>query len=124
MSDDAARAVAARLGDRAVLDAPLGARTTYRVGGPAGVLFVAEDAGDLAAAAGAVAATGIEVAVVGRGSNLLVADTGFPGLVLILGEGLAGIDLSGRDGTVVAGGGADLPVLARRTAAAGWRGLE
>jgi UDP-N-acetylmuramate dehydrogenase len=67
-------------------------------------------------------ATDIPVLVVGRGSNLLVADTGFPGLALVLGEGLSGVDIEGTE--VRAGGGASLPVVARRSAAAGLHGLE
>ena len=70
----------------------------------------------------AVAASGIDVLVVGRGSNLLVADSGFPGLVVTLGEKFATIDVDGT--TVRAGGAVSLPVLARRTAAAGLTGLE
>ena len=65
---------------------PSGPFTTYGVGGPA-ALFL-EDCGpdDLALAGRAVAASGVPVLVVGRGSNLLVADAGFPGLALTLGE--------------------------------------
>ena len=60
--------------------------------------------------------------VVGKGSNLLVADAGFPGLALVLGEAFAAIDI---DGTVVrAGGAAALPVVARRTVRAGLTGFE
>lgn len=123
MSADAALRVAALLGERCVLDTPLGARTTYRVGGNAGALFVVEDDDDLAQVASAVDATGVDVLIIGKGSNLLVADTGFPGLVLALGEAFSSMTIFGG-GTVRAGGGTDLPVLARRTAAAGWRGME
>jgi UDP-N-acetylmuramate dehydrogenase len=62
------------------------------------------------------------VLVVGRGSNLLVADAGFPGVAVVLGEPFAEVELEGT--TVRAGGATALPVLARRTAAAGLRGLE
>jgi UDP-N-acetylmuramate dehydrogenase len=60
--------------------------------------------------------------VVGRGSNLLVADAGFDGVVVVLGEGLAAIEIDGP--VVTAGGGASLPVVARRSAAAGLTGFE
>ncbi len=118
----AVAAAAAVLGDRARRDAPLGPFTTYRVGGPAALLL--EDAGedDLHLAREAVAASGLPVLVIGRGSNLLVSDRGFPGLALTLGERFAAIDAG--DGTVAAGGAVSLPVLARRTAALGLRGLE
>lgn len=116
-------AAAAVLGERAQRGVPLGPFTTYRVGGPAALFLRAEDEGDLELAARAVAAApGLAVLVVGRGSNLLVADSGFPGLAVTLGEGFASIEV---DGTKVrAGGAASLPVLARRTAAAGLTGLE
>jgi len=124
----AVEAAARVLGDRARRDAPLGARTTYRVGGPAALLLEAAGAGDLALARAAVAASGVPVLVVGRGSNLLVAAAGFPGVAVVVGEGLGGIDLPASPwpaaGPVVrAGGGASLPVLARRAAAAGLGGL-
>ena len=55
--------------------------------------------------------------VVGRGSNLLVADRGFDGLAVTLGPGFDTLSIEGT--TVRAGGALSLPVLARRTAAAG-----
>ncbi len=115
-------AAAAVLGERAQRDVPLGPFTTYRVGGPAALHLRAEDEDDLDLARRAVAASNIDVLVVGRGSNLLVADDGFPGLVVTLGDGFATIDRQGT--TVRAGGAVSLPVLARRTAAAGLTGLE
>ena len=121
MSIDAAAAV---LGAKAQRDAPLGARTTYRVGGPAALLLEAEREDDLVLAREAIAATGgtLPVLVVGKGSNMLVADAGFPGLAIVLGEGFAAIDIEGQ--RVRAGGATSLPVLARRTAAASLTGLE
>jgi UDP-N-acetylmuramate dehydrogenase len=110
------------LGERARPDVPLGPLTTYRVGGPAALFLTAETEDDLAAARTAVVETGIPVLVVGRGSNLLVADAGFPGLAVTLGEGFATIEVDGT--RVRAGGAVSLPVLARRTAAAGLTGLE
>lgn len=115
---------AAVLGERGRRDAPLGPLTTYRVGGPAALLVEAHGIDDLALAARAATAGAIPVLVVGRGSNLLVADAGFDGLALVVGEGLDRIEVSGQAATVRAGGAAFLPVLARRTAAAGLTGLE
>lgn len=122
MAGGAALEAARILGDRARLDHPLGLLTTYRVGGPAGVFVTLDGEGDVALAIQAVKETAVDVLVVGRGSNLLVADSGFPGMVLTLGPCFSGIDV---EGTIVrAGGGSDLPVLARRTAGDGLRGLE
>jgi UDP-N-acetylmuramate dehydrogenase len=104
--------------DRIRRDVPLGPLTTYRVGGAAAYFLEARDEDDLRTARG----TGLPVLVVGKGSNLLVADAGFPGLAVALGEGFADIAVEGT--TVRAGGGVSLPVLARRTAAAGLTGFE
>ena len=116
--DDAARL----LGGRARRDVPLGPLTTYRLGGPAALFVEASDDDDLRAVATAVRETGIPVLVVGKGSNLLVADAGFPGLAVVLGEAFATVEVDGT--TVRAGGATPLPVLARRTVAAGLTGLE
>jgi UDP-N-acetylmuramate dehydrogenase len=110
------------LGDLARHDVPLGPLTTYRVGGPAALLVEARADEDLARVAAAVGASGAPVLVVGRGSNLLVAEAGFPGIAVVLGEPYAAVEVAAT--TVRAGGATALPVLARRTAAAGLRGLE
>ena len=115
-------AAAALLGDRARHGVALGPLTTYRVGGPAALFLEAVGEEDLALARRAVTETGVPVLVVGRGSNLLVADRGFPGLAVALGEGFAAIEIDGTD--VTAGAAVSLPVLARRTAAASLTGLE
>jgi UDP-N-acetylenolpyruvoylglucosamine reductase len=65
---------------------------------------------------------GLAIGVVGSGSNLLVSDAGFRGLVLKLAGELTSID---RDGTRVAcGGGARLPSAAAKAAGWGLGGLE
>lgn len=114
---------AAVLGDRARRDVDIGGMTTYRVGGRADLFLEVASEDDLLLAREAVSATGIPVLVVGRGSNLLVADAGFRGLAISLGEAFAAIEV--RDGCRVrAGAAVQLPVLARRTAALGLTGLE
>jgi UDP-N-acetylmuramate dehydrogenase len=115
-------ALAAALGAAAVPDHPLGARTTYRVGGTAALFEEVADEARLAEVARCVAGTGVPVLVLGRGSNLLVADRGFTGLVVTLGPAFDSLDLQGADAR--AGAALSLPVLARRTAAAGLTGLE
>jgi UDP-N-acetylmuramate dehydrogenase len=114
--------VARRLGDRVRRDEPIGPRTTYRVGGAAALFVEIDDDATLTSVADAVSATHVEVLVVGRGSNLLVADRGFPGLAVTLGEHYAEIEIEGT--RVRAGGAASLPVVARRTVAAGLTGFE
>ena len=121
---DEIETAAAVLGDRARRDVPLGPLTTYGVGGPAALFLENCGPDDLMLARQAVAASGIPVLIVGRGSNLLVADRGFPGLALTLGDEFSAIHRDDEDALVRAGGGLSLPVLARRTAALGLRGLE
>jgi UDP-N-acetylmuramate dehydrogenase len=65
---------------------------------------------------------GVEVGVVGSGSNLLISDLGFRGLVLKLDEDLATIEQQGQ--RLVCGGGARLPQAAAQSARAGLSGLE
>lgn len=103
---------------------PLGPRTTYRVGGPARLFVPVRNraALDLVASCTAGSEAPVPVLVLGRGSNLLVADAGFCGLALALEGDLAGFGVSGT--TVRAGGGAPLPKLARRTVAEGLTGFE
>ena len=110
------------LGERARPDMPIGPLTTYRVGGSATVGFEPESDDDLRRVGDAVRASGLPVLVVGKGSNLLVADAGFPGLAVVRGEAFATVTIDDR--TVRAGGAAALPVVARQTAAAGLRGFE
>lgn len=117
--------VAARLGDLARRRVPLGPLTTYRVGGAAEVFVAAAAEADLEALAGALAgAPDVPVLVVGRGSNLLVADSGFPGVAVVLGPTFDWIELAEKGVRVRAGGATAMPVLSRRTAAAGLRGFE
>jgi len=120
---DAVATAADLLGARARRDVPIGAMTTYRVGGAAALFVELVDDADVAAVQRAVAATGIPVLVVGKGSNLLVADAGFEGLAVTLAGRFAEIELL-DGGRVRAGAAVSLPVLARRTAAAALSGFE
>lgn len=110
------------LGRRCRRDWPIGPMTTYRVGGAAALFLEVEGEEDLALAAEAVGDSGLPVLVLGKGSNLLVCDRGFPGLALALGPAYSRIEVSAE--LVRAGGAVGLPVVARRTAAAGLTGME
>ena len=75
--------------------------------------------------------TDVPVLVIGRGSNLLVADAGFAGVAIVLGGEFEHIDVDPRRARREprrdprrAGGAAPLPVLARQAAKAGIGGLE
>ena len=114
----------ADLGDAVQCNVALGPMTTYRVGGPAAIFVRVTDRRQLTAVADAAHASGLPVLVVGRGSNLLVADAGFGGLAIGLVDLDATIDIDQVTAVVTASAGVALPVLARKTAAAGLTGFE
>jgi UDP-N-acetylmuramate dehydrogenase len=102
-------------------DASLAELTTLRVGGRARALVVAERDEDLAAVGRQCTASSLPWTVVGRGSNLLVADEGWPGIAIQLGRGFRGVEID--DDLVRAGAAEPLPALAVRVADAGRAGF-
>ena len=114
------------LGARVQRDVKLAAYTTYKVGGPASLLVKARSIDDLHAVSNALREKRVPLLVIGRGSNLLVADEGFAGLVVVLGDFAEQIIWPEQPAVprVVAGGAVALPVLARQSAARGLTGFE
>jgi UDP-N-acetylmuramate dehydrogenase len=121
---DALAAAARALGDLAEYDISLAPLTTYKVGGRADLFVRAESIADLVKVAAAHAASGLPVLLVGRGSNLLVADRGFGGIAVVLGQFATGVTIDERHSIVEAGSSVLLPVLARQLATAGLSGFE
>jgi UDP-N-acetylmuramate dehydrogenase len=121
-------ALATRLagaGVRVERDVSVADLTTYHVGGPIAVLARVATRAELTALADACAGEAFPpLLVVGRGSNLLVAEAGFAGLGLVLDGEFDALDLGADPTSVRAGAAVALPVLARRAAAAGRTGLE
>lgn len=103
-------------------DYPLGRLTTVRTGGPADYYARPDSPERLAELLTWADSEGVEVGVVGSGSNLLVADAGFRGLVMKLDGALAAIERDGR--RLLCGGGARLPQASARAAREGLSGLE
>jgi UDP-N-acetylenolpyruvoylglucosamine reductase len=103
-------------------DYPLARLTTIRTGGPGDFFARPDSAERLSELLGWAAAEAIEVGVVGSGSNLLVADAGFRGLVVKLNGSLAAIEQDGL--RLLCGGGARLPQASARAARGGLSGLE
>lgn len=95
-------------------DHPLARFTTVRTGGSADWFARVGSQERLAELLGWAKEAEIEVGVVGSGSNLLVADDGFRGLVLKLDDALATIERDGEH--VLCGGGARLPQASARAA--------
>ena len=119
-----ARALGERLPGSVSREQRVADLTTYRVGGPISVVARVVDEAALVAVADALRRTPAPVLVLGRGSNLLVADRGFPGLGIVLAGTFEDVEIDLTAGVVRAGGAVPLPVLARRAAAAGLGGLE
>ena len=103
-------------------DYPLARLTTLRTGGAAGWFARPRTAAELQSLLAWANEEGIDVGVVGSGSNLLVADLGFAGLVLKLDGPLAAIEHDAE--RLLCGGGARLPQAAARSAALGLTGIE
>jgi UDP-N-acetylenolpyruvoylglucosamine reductase len=103
-------------------DFPLARLTTIRTGGRGDFFARPDSAESLAEVLAWARGEGVEVGVVGSGSNLLIADEGFRGLVIKLDGSLATIEQDGE--RLLCGGGARLPQAAAFAARAGLSGLE
>jgi UDP-N-acetylenolpyruvoylglucosamine reductase len=103
-------------------DYPLARLTTVRTGGAADYFAPAGSRRELSGLLAWALERGLEVNVVGSGSNLLVADAGVRGLVLKLERELARIEADGEG--LRCGGGARLPAVAARAATLGLGGIE
>lgn len=99
---------------------PLAAHTTLGVGGPAWGLASAKSASQVAALLAEAASLDKPVLILGGGSNLLVSDAGFPGLVITVDD--AHLDVGAE--RVRAGAGLEWDALVRAAIAAGLSGLE
>lgn len=120
MADLVAALRAAGLTD-VVADAPAAPLTTLRVGGPLAALVAVRDAEELEAVGRVVVERAAATIVIGRGSNLLVAEAGFPGVAIRLGPAFRDVTIDGH--VVTAGAAAAQPTVARLVAEAGLAGL-
>ncbi len=101
---------------------PLGPLTTYKSGGPARFLAEIDDIESLLELIASGVTASHPLLVLGRGSNLVVADAGFAGLVIHLSGGFSETRIEGT--AVTAGSAVPLPRLARTCVDQGLRGLE
>ncbi len=106
--------------------APLAKCSTYRIGGPAAALFTPASVDDLSKALAMLHEDGARLMVLGLGSNVLISDAGFAGIVIRIGKGLDGVERGvGGDPTIWhVGAGLPTPRLARLTAQSGFGGVH
>ena len=106
------------------LDAPLALLTSIRTGGKATVLVTVDDVTAAVAVLKVQQAAGLPVYFLGAGTDLLVADEGYAGVVLRLGGGFHEVEGLSARGMVTAGGAVLVTELAGQAAEAGLAGLE
>lgn len=103
-------------------DEPMSRHTTYRIGGPAALLLECDTVADLAAATTILAEEEVEWTVLGKGSNVLVSDSGYAGAVLTLGREFKRHHL--EDEQLRTGAGVILAAVVQDAFKAGFSGLE
>jgi UDP-N-acetylmuramate dehydrogenase len=101
---------------------PMSRHTTFRVGGPARIFLTVHDDGQLAELLGLLKGRQLPYFILGNGSNLLVADRGFDGVVIALGEEYARIEV--QENRIRAGAAAMLGKVAKAAMEQGLSGLE
>lgn len=124
--------LAGRLAGAVELDWPLARFTTYRLGGPARLYVEPASADDLRALGEVLQASGADVPilVLGRGSNLVISDRGWPGVVVRPGAAFSWLEAiddeppHGRAPRLRAGSATPMPLLANWAARRGLAGLE
>lgn len=102
---------------------PMSAHTTFRIGGPARYYMIPENAGQVSKCMGFAMKMELPYVIVGKGSNVLFSDEGYPGVVIEVGRPMADIEVS-EDGHIRAGAGAGLGALAAAAAKQSLSGLE
>ncbi len=113
------------MGKSVQLDRAMSEHTTFRIGGKADAVCFVQELGELQELLSYLSKENIPYLVVGRGSNLLVRDSGFKGVVILMRDKLATIERHAEnDQIVVAGGGFALSDLVKYTTQKGLGGLE
>ncbi len=111
------------VGEENVLEnEPMSAHTTFRVGGPADLYVIPEDFDEVRDVLRACDEAGVDRFVLGRGSDLLVSDEGYRGVIVAVADGLTGVSVDGTEMTCQAG--VDLREASEMACELGLSGLE
>jgi UDP-N-acetylmuramate dehydrogenase len=97
--------------------------TTLRLGGPAARVATARSTDELVELVASADTDGVPVLVLGGGSNLVVADAGWPGLVVLVRTNIVDVHVRGDTVDVRVDAGVGWDDLVARTVAEGWSGL-
>ena len=112
--------------DHILKDEPMSAHTTFRIGGPADYFVVPEDAASLGRGVALCRAEGVDYFITGNGSNLLVGDGGYRGVVFHICHTMDDVAYEEKrtELLVEAGAGVMLSSLARQVSSKGYTGFE
>lgn len=99
---------------------PLARATTFRIGGPADVFVQPNTVEELTHVTAVARDHGVPIFILGGGSNILVSDRGFAGMVIQLKGELTQIEVRDDGREIVAGAGAPYPALTRAALRLGW----
>ena len=112
--------------DHILKDEPMSAHTTFRIGGPADYFVVPEDAASLGRGVALCRAEGVDYFITGNGSNLLVGDGGYRGVIFHICHTMDDVayEEKGTELLVEAGAGVMLSSLARQVSSKGYTGFE
>ncbi len=125
MKEEHRKELRERLGDSVSFGTELAGFTTYRIGGPAAALVEPTDTAQLSLVLQLAAQMALRWMVLGLGSNILLPDGGYEGIVIRMGKAIAGVKREGPESHLwTVGAGFPTPLLARRTATAGLRGVN
>lgn len=117
---DIGNALEINLGDDLKVNEPLKNHTSYKIGGPAKYFYVAKSTADLTKALQVAIEIGSPYLVLGGGTNVLVSDQGFPGLVIKI----KNHDWKIKGHEVIADAGVNLAFLVQKTVAKNLTGFE
>lgn len=108
--------------ERIICDAPMSDYTTFRVGGSADCLFLPADKEEIAGVISYAAEHNFAVTLLGRGSNIVVADQGIRDLTIMIGENFSALECQAD--TIIAQSGSSLAAIANLAARNSLTGLE
>lgn len=105
-----------------ITDADMREYTSFKAGGRADLLLLPKDVNVLKAVLKLFADEGTEFMVMGNGTDILIKDGGYRGVIVKMGDAFAGIEANGNE--IICGGGALLAAVSRRALAEGLTGME